>query len=78
MESRILELERTVSDMRADAAESAADIRHLTEAVNKLTVTVDGLSAALNRGRGALWGIGLAASLLGGSAAMAAQKLLGN
>ena len=76
-EQRVRDLEIQVGDMREDNARLNEAVGHLAVSVDQLTVTVDGLRDTMNRGRGALYGLGAIASLIGGSAAIAAQKLFG-
>ena len=76
-DTRLLTLEQTVSDLRVEVAQFTMAAQHNAQATEQLAATVHGLEAALNRGRGALWGMGAVASLLGGAAAMAADKLFG-
>ena len=74
---RVRDLEVQVGDMREDNAALSTEVGHLAEAVHELTITVNGLRDSMNRGRGALWGLGAVASVLGGAASLAANKLLG-
>ena len=76
-DQRLMTLEQTVSDLRVEVAEFAMAAQHNAAANDKLADSVASLEAALNRGRGALWGLGAVASLLGGAAALAANKLFG-
>lgn len=78
VEDRIGRLEATVSDLRVENAELTSAVTHLAGSVKGLDETVQSLRDTMNRGRGALWGIGGLASVLGGAAAIAAEKLLGN
>lgn len=72
-EQRIGELERLVGDLRVEVASN----QHLKESVDRLAQTVSSLEASLNKGRGALWGLGAMASVIGGCASFAASKLFG-
>ena len=49
------ELERIVGDLREDFARLDSDVRHLRPVVEKLTSSVDTLTEALNRSKGAVW-----------------------
>lgn len=70
-------MEDRLRDLEIAHAHLTTNVEHLAKATERLSISVSSLEAALNRGRGALWGIGGVASVLGGAAALAANKLLG-
>lgn len=75
-DDRFVRLEESVSQLREDKAALVASVEHLTDAVDKLTTTVETLSAAMNRGKGALWVIVGASTFLGGAISAGVNKLL--
>jgi hypothetical protein len=77
-EERIATLERDINALQISEAKMSVSVEHLASAVAKLDETVGGLRDSMNQGRGALWGISASAALLGGAAAVAAQKLFGS
>jgi ABC-type transporter Mla subunit MlaD len=76
-ESRLQRLENQVGDLRERAGRNDEAIEHLTDNVGKLSDNVAELTAALNRGRGALWAISSGAAVLGAAGSWAASKLFG-
>jgi hypothetical protein len=71
------DLRNDVRDLQVSNAKLGVEVGHLAATVSDLKEVVKELNNALNRGRGALWGISTVAAVLGGAAAVAAQKLLG-
>lgn len=71
-DSRILELEREVGNLRVSNAALTTSLDHLAGAVETLTTTVQDLRDAMNQGRGALW----FAMFVAGGAGAAAVTLL--
>ncbi len=75
-EERIRTLEAHVGDLRVENASLAASVQHLTESVNRLTISLTELQATMNKGRGALWVIVGASTFLGGAISAGVNKLL--
>jgi prefoldin subunit 5 len=73
--SRIRDLEREFSEMRAENAALTASVRHLTESVNALTQVVGTLRDVMNQGRGALWLGMLLAGSVGATAVIIVKRL---
>lgn len=76
-DNRISRLEGQVFELHGNQQAHDAEIATLRDAITGLSDNVATLTAALNRGQGALWGLGAAASILGGAAGIAAHKLFG-
>lgn len=54
---RLLYLERKVSDMESEQSAHATELEAISKQLDALTPAVRDLTAALNRGKGAVWGI---------------------
>lgn len=54
---RLTYLERKVSDMEREQSAQEVELTALAEQIKTLSIAVTELTAVLNRGRGALWGI---------------------
>lgn len=75
-EDRIRALEEHVGDLRVENASLAASVQHLTDSVNRLTISLTDLQATMNKGRGALWVIVGASTFLGGVISAGINKLV--
>lgn len=67
-DDRLTALEARVSDLRVDNARLTESVEHLADAVAKLSGTVGTLNDTFNKGKGAVWLFGLAATGIGGVA----------
>ncbi len=76
-EERIRTLEEHVGNLRVENASLAASVQHLTESVDRLTVSLTGLEATMNRGKGALWVVVGASSVAGAILASMISNLFG-
>lgn len=76
-DSRILELEREVGNLRVSNAALATSLDHLAGAVETLTRTVQDLRDTMNKGRGALWFAMLVSGAAGSVAALLFKSFLG-
>lgn len=76
-EAILRELERDVVALKVSNAELTGELRNLRGTVDKLDAAVNNLTEALNRGKGAMWGIMLIAGSLGASLTTIVKKLMG-
>jgi hypothetical protein len=72
-----IEHEPRLVTLEIDSAKTALSVDHLARAVEKLDSTVQSLRDTMNQGRGALWGIGTSAAVIGGLASYAAHRIFG-
>lgn len=68
--------EARITQLEIENARLAASLEHLTESVRELTRTVQDLRDTMNRGRGALWVIVGASTLVGGAISAGLTKWL--
>lgn len=70
--------ETRLQQLEIENAKLAISLEHLSESVRELTRTVQELRDTMNRGRGALWVIVGASTLVGGAISAGVNKLLGH
>lgn len=68
--------EARLNQLEIANAKLSTSLEHLTASVNKLTDKVDELNDSMNKGRGALWVIVGASTLLGGAISAGLTKWL--
>ena len=66
-----------ITDLRIHQNAEAVAVEHLATEIKSLSVTVGELRDVMNRGRGALWGIGAAAAGAGGLVSYIGHKFFG-
>lgn len=64
--------------LEIENARLATSLEHLTDSVKELTRTVQDLRDTMNRGKGALWIVVGASTLVGGAISAALTKWLAN
>lgn len=74
-DQRLSRLEETVATLREDNASLSTSVEHLSSSLEKLTLKLDELNNTMNRGRGALWVIAGACTLLGAGISAGINKL---
>ena len=67
-EERLRQVESHVGDLRVATEVTETKLDQLTKALDKLTPAVEECTAAINKGKGALWLVGIGSSSLGGLA----------
>ena len=68
--------EERLTALEIENAKLAVSLEHLTDSVKELTKTVQDLRDTMNRGRGALWVVVGASTLVGGAISAAITKWL--
>lgn len=68
--------EERITQLEIENARLAVSLEHLTESVRELTKTVQDLRDTMNRGRGALWVVVGASTLMGGAISAGLTKWL--
>lgn len=77
-DDRISRLEHENQQRAVEHARLSTSVEHLTDSVVKLTETMEGVSALMNRGRGAAWAFVFMGGLIGGGIAALVTKWLGD
>jgi hypothetical protein len=76
-QEQLRELDRDVVALKVGNAQLAVTVANLANQVQALQVVTAELTATLNRGRGALWGLMLIAGAVGGMLSTMGKALLG-
>ncbi len=76
-EQRLSEAEGRVRDLEIGHAELVVEMRHMSDAISKLTGSVDSLRSSMDKGKGALWVIVGASSVAGGILATIISNFFG-
>ena len=77
-DSRISEIEERQQESELQLARLGVHMEHMSTAVTNLTKSVDGLKTTMDQGRGALWVVLAASSVLGAILTTAISKLFGS
>lgn len=76
-QEQLRELDRDVVALKVSNAQLAVTVSNLAQQVQALQLVTSELTATLNRGKGALWGLMLIAGAIGGVLSTVGKALIG-